>query len=190
MASETPSQSGELSNKLIAGRYRLGKTLGKGTFGTVYFAEDIKFDPPRTVAVKLLHTQYLGDAQSREDIRREASVLARFHHPNILRVSDFEIAPDMAYIVTDFAEGGSLMKKIRPDTGAPPMAMPLEEVIYYLEQIASALDEAHNLGLIHRDIKPLNILLDRAGRPLLADFGLATILSGSTSSMVTDLTAS
>ena len=176
--------------KIIAGRYRLGKTLGQGTFGQVFYAEDIKFDPPRAVAVKLLHSQFLSDAQSREDIRREASVLARFHHPNILRVSDFEISSDMAYIVTDFAEGGSLMKKLRPDAGAPPIPMSLGEVVYYLEQIASALDEAHNLGLIHRDIKPLNILLDRAGRPLLADFGLATVLAGSASSIVTDLSTS
>lgn len=170
--------------KIIAGRYRLGRALGQGTYGQVYYAEDIKFDPPRTVAVKLLHAQFLNDAQSREDIRREASVLARFHHPNILRVSDFEISPELAYIVTDFAEGGSLANKLKPETGAPPLPMPLNEAIYYLEQIASALDEAHNLGLIHRDIKPLNILLDRAGRPLLADFGLATVLSGTSSSMV------
>jgi serine/threonine-protein kinase len=175
--------------RLIAGRYRLGRALGKGTYGQVFYAEDIKFEPPRTVAVKLLHPQFLSDNQSREDVRREASVLARFHHPNILRVSDFEISSEMAYIVTDFAEGGSLANKIKPEAGAPPVPLPLNEVIYYLEQIASALDEAHNLGLIHRDIKPLNILLDRSGRPLLADFGLATVLSGTSSSMV-DLSAS
>ena len=175
--------------RLIAGRYRLGRALGKGTYGQVFYAEDIKFEPPRTVAVKLLHPQFLGDNQSREDVRREASVLARFHHPNILRVSDFEISSEMAYIVTDFAEGGSLANKIKPEAGAPPVPLPLNEVVYYLEQIASALDEAHNLGLIHRDIKPLNILLDRSGRPLLADFGLATVLSGTSSSMV-DLSAS
>lgn len=189
MESDSPKLPEE-PGKLIAGRYRLGRSLGQGTFGQVFYAEDIKFDPPRAVAVKVLHSQFLSDAQSREDIRREASVLARFHHPNILRVSDFEISSEMAYIVTDFAEGGSLAKKLRPEAGAPPVALPLAEVVYYLEQIASALDEAHNLGLIHRDIKPLNILLDRGGRPLLADFGLATALSGSASSMLVDLSAS
>ncbi len=188
MSNDAAQPSAEIP-RLIAGRYQLGRPLGKGTYGQVFYGEDIKFDPPRAVAVKLLHPQFLSDAQSREDVRREASVLARFHHPNILRVSDFEISPEMAYIVTDFAEGGSLANKIRPEPGAPPMPLPLNEVVYYLEQIASALDEAHNLGLIHRDIKPLNILLDRAGRPLLADFGLATVLSGTSSSMV-DLSAS
>lgn len=189
MQGDSP-QLAEEPKKIIAGRYRLGHPLGQGTFGQVFYAEDIKFDPPRTVAVKLLHSQFLSDAQSREDIRREASVLARFHHPNILRVSDFEISAEMAYIVTDFAEGGSLAKKLRPESSAPPIPLPLGQVVYYLEQISSALDEAHNLGLIHRDIKPLNILLDRAGRPLLADFGLATALSGSASSMLVDLSAS
>ncbi len=178
------------SNRLLADRYRLHQSLGKGSFGEVFYAEDIKFDPPKQVAVKLLHSQYINDSQIREDIKHEASTLARFNHPNILSVIDYDISQERAYIVTSLAEGGSLANKLRPDPMKPPVRLPLEEVARYLDQIADALDEAHSFGLIHRDIKPLNILIDRRGRPLLADFGLAAALTGSQSSVLVDTSAS
>lgn len=178
------------SEQLLTNRYRLRQPLGKGTFGQVFLAEDIKFQPPKIVALKVLHPQFINDAQVRADIGREASTLARFNHPNILRVIDFEVSENLAYIVTDLAEGGSLANKIRPDPTRPPVRMPLAEVGRYLEQIADALDEAHLQGLIHRDIKPLNILLDKRSHPLLADFGLAAALSGSQSSVLVDTSSS
>ena len=177
-------------NRLIAGRYRLRQSLGKGSFGEVFYAEDIQFNPPRGVALKLLHPQYLTDEQVREDLRHEASVLARFDHPNILRIIDFGINPDVAFIVTDVAQGGSLAHRLRPNPTQPPVMLPLGEVASYLEQIADALDEAHSQGLVHRDIKPQNILLDRRNRPMLADFGLAAAVSGTSSSMMVDTSTS
>src|SRR4051794_37531775 len=97
--------------KLIHGRYRLRQSLGKGTYGEVFYTEDVQFDPPRAVALKLLHAQYISEAGVREDLKREASILARFDHPNILRVIDFAILPEMAFIVTDLALGGSLAQR-------------------------------------------------------------------------------
>ena len=178
------------SNGLLADRYRLRQSLGKGSFGEVFYAEDVKFEPPKPVAVKLLHAQFVNDPQVREDIKREAGTLGRFNHPNILNVIDYDISQERAYIVTSLAEGGSLGSKIRPDPTQQPTRLPLTEVAGYLDQIADALDEAHSRGLIHRDIKPLNILLDRRGRPLLADFGLAAALSGSQSSVMVTTNAS
>jgi serine/threonine protein kinase/beta-lactamase class A len=171
-------------NGLISGRYGLVKSLGKGGFGEVYEADDIQFTPPRKVAIKVLHPQFISEPEVRESLKQEAGVLARFDHPNILRVIDFNITPDFAYIVTDLALGGSLMRKIRPDPTKPPIPMPFLEIADYLDQLTEALDEAHEKGLIHRDIKPHNILITQRNRPLLADFGLATAISNSTASVV------
>ncbi len=189
MQNEPPTISMDEPNQLIANRYKVGRSLGRGAFGQVFYAEDIKFDPPRTVALKLLHLEHLSDATVREDLKREASALARFTHPNILRVLDFDIGPDLAYIVTEFAAGGSLARKLQPDPAQPAQPMPLEEVEKYLAQLSDALEQAHAQGIIHRDIKPQNILLDNQGRPMLADFGLSAAVSGSSSSML-DITPS
>ena len=185
-----PSFTNVNNTNLIGERYLLKKSLGEGSFGEVFLAEDIKFHPSRAVAIKLLLRKFLGDATVRADIEREASTLARFNHPNILRVIDFDISPHQAYIVMDLAEGGSLADKIRPVPSQPTVRMPLPEVARYLEQICDGLDEAHKAGLIHRDLKPLNILLDKRGRPLIADFGLATAVSNTQSSIVATETIS
>jgi len=172
------------SSKLIAARYRLGRFLGRGTFGEVYLANDIKFQPPRPVALKILHPDLLAEEQARQDFEREASLLARFNHPNILRVLDFGVSQEQTFIVTEYAGGGSLAQKLRPDPTQPPLRLSFEEAGYYLEQIGEALTEAHSQGLIHRDIKPQNILLDQRGRALVADFGLAAVTTTATSSSV------
>lgn len=180
MNNDVPSDSANL----VANRYRLGKSLGKGTFGEVFYAEDIKFKPPREIAIKLLRSEYVSDPQVCEDIAREAGMLARFDHPNILQVLDFDVSANLAYIVTKLAGGGSLAQKIRPDNSKPPVPLPLNEIAVYLKQIAEGLDEAHSQGLIHRDIKPGNILLDNRGQVMLADFGLSAAVGSTNNSAV------
>ncbi len=181
------SQHTGQDNRLVADRYRLVRELGKGSFGQVFEAEDLKFDPPRAVAIKLIYSQFHSDQDVREDIKREASILARLNHPHILRVIDFQINADIAYIVTDLAEGGSLSRQIRPDPSKPPVRTALNQVAIYLDQLAEAIDDAHSHGLVHRDIKPHNILLDRRGKVLIADFGLATVLSHSQTSTLIEV---
>ncbi len=164
-------------SNLIGNRYRLHHSLGEGSFGEVFYAEDTKFDPPRPVALKLLHHTLLSDPTVREGLRHEAGVLARFSHPHILRVLDFEITRNQAYIITELAPNGSISRLLRPNPTRPATALSLVQVTQFLEQISTALDEAHGQGLIHRDIKPENILLDRYNRVLLADFGLALAIN-------------
>lgn len=174
---------------LIANRYRLLYSLGEGGFGEVFCAEDLKFDPPRRVALKLLHDQLLSDPQVRADLKREAGILASFNHPNILKILDFEVMPNLAYIITELAEAGSLENKLHPNSQQSPVAIPFPLVKNYLEQICRALDEIHQQGRIHRDIKPANILLDSTGRVLLADFGVALTASSNSSRLLTSVIA-
>ena len=175
---------------LIANRYRLLDPIGEGGFGVVFRAHDLKFQPPRLVALKLLHLNLKNDVQICADLRREAGILASFSHPNILRVLDFEVTPDLAYIVTELAAGGSLAHQLRPDATQPPVPFTPVQVAAYLEQICRGLDEIHTKGQVHRDIKPANILLDGTGRVLLADFGVALTLSNAASSrLVTTMVA-
>ena len=165
------------NTSLISNRYRLRNSLGKGGFGEVFLADDTRFNPSRSVAIKLLHnTTAFSDPALLAEMEKEASAQARFTHPNILRIIDFDITASQPYMVTELAEGGSLAKKIYPDSTQPSIRMPLPEVARYLEQICAGLDAAHAAGLIHGDLKPGNILLDQNTRAMIADFGLATAL--------------
>ena len=178
MQNSWPSNSNTNNPRLIGRRYYLSRSLGEGGFAEVFYAYDTRFQPHRPVALKLLYPQLLTDPQVCRDLQNEASALAAFNHPHILRVLDFEFSPTQAYLVTELAEGGSLDNMLRPP-GKPTIHLPLRQALIYLEQIAAALDEAHRAGMIHRDIKPKNILLDRQGRVLLADFGLAMTINHS-----------
>ncbi len=152
----------------LLGRYRLLERAGTGGMSEVWRAEDQTLH--RTVAVKVIHDPIAADPTFAERFLREARLVAGLEHPNILSVYDFGTAPlegkDVSYLVMPLVSGGSLKERIK---GPVPPA----EAVPWLAAIAAALDHAHSKGILHRDVKPGNVLLDGAGRPLLADFGLA-----------------
>jgi len=152
----------------LLGRYRLLERAGAGGMSEVWRAEDQTLH--RTVAVKVIHDPIAADPTFAERFLREARLVAGLEHPNILSVYDFGTAPlggkDVSYLVMPLVSGGSLKERIRGP-------LPPAEAVPWLAAIAAALDHAHSKGILHRDVKPGNVLLDASGRPLLADFGLA-----------------
>jgi serine/threonine protein kinase len=155
----------------IIGNYRLVEELACGSFGCVYLAEHTVLTT-RIVAIKIMHV-YLQSSRERDSFFQEARILERLRHPHILSIIDVGISGRMPYIVTEYAPGGSLRQCLNRQAGKP---LPLDDALAILEQIAQALDYAHQQRIIHRDLKPDNILFDAQGRLLLADFGLSTIL--------------
>jgi len=156
------------------GRYRIVETIGRGGMGVVYKAHDPELD--RTVAVKALSAALLVEDQERteylERFRREARAAARLSHPGIVAVHDAGVdeATETPYLVMEHVEGVSLHTVLR-EQGALPVAQAVEIVA----QVGAALAEAHRAGIVHRDVKPGNVLLDLRGRARLADFGIARL---------------
>ena len=151
------------------GRYRIVETLGRGGMATVFRAHDPSLD--RSVAIKVLRSYEAPDPKFTARFTREAQTIANLRHPNILQVYDFGEDKGFSYIVSELVTGGTLYDKLRG------RSLPLDEVLRYIRPLADALDDAHSQGVIHRDIKPGNILLDAEERPILADFGLARIVA-------------
>ncbi|MGZ3618283.1 MAG: serine/threonine protein kinase [Ktedonobacteraceae bacterium] len=152
------------------GNYRLIKLLGRGGFAEVYLAEHIHLNTQ--AAVKLLSTQLAN-----EDItlfRNEARMIAGLLHPHIVRVLDFGVENSVPYLVMDYAPNGTL-RLLHPKGSR----LPLQLVISYVQQIASALQYAHEQRVIHRDIKPENMLIGRNQEILLTDFGIALVAQSS-----------
>lgn len=150
------------------GSYRLLRLLGKGSFAEVYLGEDIRLGAQ--VAIKLLHAQ-LVDSDELEKFEQEARTIARLEHPNIVRIRHFAIEAGTPYLVMDYAPNGSLRQRVTRGQPAAPA-----DIAPYVQQVAEALQHAHNQKLIHRDIKPENMLLGRYNEVLLSDFGIAVAL--------------
>jgi serine/threonine protein kinase/Tol biopolymer transport system component len=147
----------------LIGRYRLIRKIGAGGFAEVYLAEHIHLN--RKDAIKLLTNLSAGDMQN---FREEARVIANLQHPHIIRVLDFDIEQGIPYLVMEYAPNGTL--RLRHPKGA---RVDLLQIVTYVKQLASALQYAHTQRLIHRDVKPDNILIGRNGELLLGDFGAA-----------------
>jgi len=149
------------------GPYRVIERIGKGGMATVYKGYQPALD--RHVALKVLPETLATDPDFRQRFEQEARAIARLRHPSILAVHDYGSEGGIAYIVTDLIEGGTLADRL----GHP---LPVGEVAEALAPIASALDYAHTRGVLHRDVKPSNILLTPDGTAVLSDFGLAKML--------------
>lgn len=157
---------------IVQDRYRIVKPLGQGGMGAVYRAWDLRLKVP--VALKELRPQPGLNVEMlaalREQFEQEASVLARLNHPNLVRVTDFFEESGNAYLVMDFVEGRTLAEMITEDG-----AQPESQVLAWAYQLLGALDYCHSQGVIHRDIKPQNIVIKADGRAILVDFGLVKL---------------
>ena len=157
------------------GNYRVIRLLGKGGFGDVYLGEHIHLNTQ--VAIKVLQTRLVGS--NLEQFRVEAQTIARLVHPHIVRIFDFGVEDDIPFLVMDYAPNGILRQ--RHPKGIP---VPAKSIVAYVKQVAAALQYAHDRKLIHRDVKPENMLLGLTGDVLLSDFGLV-LIAQSTGSQTT-----
>jgi serine/threonine protein kinase len=149
------------------GRYRIVEMLGEGGMAQVFKA----FQPglERVVALKVLPEYYMRDERFLARFQREAQAIAQLSHPNILPVYDFGREGDLTYIVMQYVDGGTLKDLLGQE-------LRFERIGDLLGQVADALDYAHGQGILHRDVKPSNILIERGQRVLLSDFGLAKMV--------------
>ena len=151
------------------GRYQIRGVLGKGAMGLVYDGTDPQLD--RRVAIKTILTSTLDEATAKHyamRFRREVRAVAKLNHPNIVQVYDFGTEGDLAYIVMEFIQGKELK-----DYFDTKHAFDLGTIFKLMIQLLEALDFAHEAGVIHRDVKPANLMIDAAGNVKLADFGVA-----------------
>ncbi|MBN1975966.1 MAG: protein kinase [Anaerolineae bacterium] len=159
------------------GKYRLVEKVGQGGMAQVYRAYQPDLD--RYVAVKVLHPHLLGDDDFVARFQREARAVATLEHPYIVRVYDFDAAGGVAFLVMENLGGRSLKTLLR-DLDCQGVLMDLQEAVRIVGALADALDHAHRQGLVHRDVKPSNVILTDDDRPVLTDFGIARMLEGST----------
>jgi beta-lactam-binding protein with PASTA domain/predicted Ser/Thr protein kinase len=158
--------SDTLINELFDGRYRVIRKLGTGGMANVYLAEDEVLG--RRVAIKILDDRHAGDDQFVERFRREAKNAASLSHPNIVSIYDRGEAEGTYYIAMEYLDGRSLKELIVARGPAP-----IHIAIDYARQILAAIRFAHRHGIVHRDIKPHNVLVDGEGRLKVTDFGIA-----------------
>ncbi len=158
--------SDSLIDTLFDGRYRIQRKLGAGGMADVYLAEDQELG--RRVAIKILNGRHANDDQFIERFRREAKNAAALNHPNIVSIYDRGEAEETYYIAMEFLDGRTL-KELIVGRGAAPVNVAIE----YARQILSALRFAHRHGIVHRDIKPHNVMVDGEGRVKVTDFGIA-----------------
>ena len=156
------------------GKYRLVEKLGQGGMAQVYKA--YQPDLERYVAAKVLHPHLTGDEEFAARFRHEAKAIAALEHPNIVRVYDFDTDDGrVAFLVMEYLSGTSLKARLR-DLNLLHAQMEFAEAARIIAALADALDYGHRRGVIHRDVKPSNVILTSDGRPVLTDFGIARIL--------------
>jgi len=157
---------------VLAGRYSLERELGRGGMGVVYLAREVRLD--RSVAIKLLPPSKTADPKLRERFLREARTAAKLSHPNIIPIHAVEEIGEFVFFAMAYVDGETLTDRVRQRGPMPP-----SEAARVLRDIAWALAYAHGQGVIHRDVKPDNILLEQGtGRVLVADFGIAGVVAG------------
>src|SRR5262249_33264473 len=148
------------------GRYRVEGVLGRGGFGFVYLAHDEQLSRP--VAIKVPHARLVAQAGDADAYLTEARTVANLDHPNIVPVHDVGSTEQFpCFVVSKYIDGTDLATRLKQSR------LSLHEAVGLVATVAEALHHSHKQGLVHRDIKPGNILLDKSGKPFVADFGLA-----------------
>src|SRR5215471_2683742 len=160
------------------GPYEIQSPLGAGGMGEVYRARDTRLE--RTVAIKILPKELSADVARKQRFEREAKTVSCLNHPNICVLHDVGSQDGVDYLVMECVEGETLAKRLGKG------ALPLEQVLKLGAQIADALDKAHRSGVVHRDLKPGNIMWTKTGAKLL-DFGLAKLLEAAPAETLTVL---
>jgi len=155
----------------VAGRYSLERELGRGGMGVVYLAREVRLDRP--VAIKLLPPSKASDPRLRERFLREARTAAKLSHPNVIPIHAVEEIGEFVFFAMAYIEGETLTERVRRRGPLAP-----SEAARVVRDVAWALAYAHGQGVIHRDVKPDNILLESSGRVLVADFGIAGVVAG------------
>jgi len=153
------------------GRYRIERELGRGGMGIVYLARDTVLD--RAVAFKELPPDLMGDPHMVERFRQEARVLARLSHPYIIQIFDLVEGSGRLWMAMEYVNGGSLDERLEQKK-----CLAVPEVIRFGIQMAEALAHAHRQGIIHRDFKPANVLINRENNAKVGDFGIAKLMQG------------
>jgi eukaryotic-like serine/threonine-protein kinase len=160
------STSSQMIGTVLSGRYKLEAKLGSGGMSTVYLARDTTLD--RQVAVKVMHREMSEQADQLERFRQEARAVAKLSHPNVVAVIDAGEDGGHPYIVFEYVEGETLKQRINR-VGA----LDAQEALAYTIEVARGLTVAHARNMVHRDIKPQNVLIDSEGRAKLTDFGIS-----------------
>ncbi|MFN7210837.1 MAG: serine/threonine-protein kinase, partial [Aggregatilineales bacterium] len=155
------------------GQYEITALLGRGGMATVYRAYQLGMD--RIVAVKVLHPQYTDDPSFVERFKREARSVGALRHPNIVQVIDFDVQDGEYYMVMEYIETESLKDHLQKRG-----ALPVGEALSIARKLADALAYAHMHGMLHRDVKPANVLMGKNDEPILTDFGIARIVGEAT----------
>lgn len=169
-------QTDALGGSVGDGRYVFETLLGEGGMAAVHRAHDTRLDRP--VAVKTMHTELGREASFRQRFQREAQTVARLNHPNVVAVYDsgeqrrLGGGAPIAYMVMEYVEGESLRAALQREVGTRG-AMPVQRALAVVRDVLSALDVSHEHGMVHRDIKPDNVMLTRRGEVKVMDFGIA-----------------
>jgi serine/threonine protein kinase len=168
-----------LEGQILKGRYRIEALVGRGGMAEVYKAWDTRRQ--YHVAIKVMREDLAEDIEFLRRFKREAQALAALSHANIVRFYSFEREGRLAFIVMDYVEGTTLRGRILDAGGTP---LPLDEVASITQQVCAALHYAHEEGVLHRDVKPGNIMIQPNGKVLVADFGIAKAADAATATTV------
>ena len=155
-----------MQQKILNNRYELEQKIGEGGMARVYRGRDLRLN--RRIAVKVLHSHYASDPGFLQRFHHEAQAAANLRHPNIVDVYDVGLDGDVHYIVMEYVDGSDLKALLA--RGGP---LPIDQAVAIAEAVASGLSAAHRVGLVHRDIKPQNIIVGPGGQVKITDFGIA-----------------